>query len=278
MSPPERHLRAARPSLSAVTDVTPVVTDLVDVVSAVGRLLWANAAQHAALGRAEGGLIDVGLDQAYTAASIARIEAVFQRDPAAGQIPSLELGLIHVDGHLIRTLARPTLAVDGRSLTLNKQELGAVGARLERLERDNHLLRRFADAGTEAHWCIEFGEPIDASLPTDEIVHRVFTHPSYWRLCNQAMARLYGLPHHLDLSSQSVRLHWPRSAENEAFVRQIIAAGYAIDGALSVDYRLDGSLLHVENDVRADMEGGMLVRLWGNCRPLPGGVHGGSPG
>lgn len=269
MSPPEPFLRSTRGGLAPATELTPMVIELVDVVSAEGRILWANAAQHAALGWPEDALIATDLDRAYSAASVARIEAVFRRDPAAGQIPPLELNLLHADGRAVRTLAKATLALDGRSLTLSKQELGALGARLERLERDNQLLRRFADAGNEAHWCIEFGEPIDISLPTDEIVHRVFTHPSYWRLCNQAMARLYGLPQHLDLSTQSVRLHWPRSVENESFVRQIIASGYAIDGALSVDYRLDGSMLRVENDVRADIEGGMLIRLWGNCRPLP---------
>jgi len=82
------------------------------------------------------------------------------------------------------------------------------------------------------------------------------------------MSRLYGLPHHLDMSAQPVRTYWPRSPENEAFVRQIIAAGYSIDGALSVDTRHDGQRIRVENDVRADVEDGFLVRLWGNCRPL----------
>lgn len=258
-----------QPFAPAPVDLVLPTGDLIDLVCADGRLVWANGAQLAALGYADDALRGRPLEQIYTPESAAWVRAQLQRPAAAALPPAAELCLRGRDGRELRVLAsvlprRETSA----DLTLSKRPLGDLAERLARLEADNRLLKRIADAGNEAHWCIEFASPIDLSLPLDDIVFRVFSHPSYWRLCNQAMSRLYGLPHHLDLGAQPVRTYWPRSPENDAFVRQIIAAGYSIDGALSVDTRHDGQRIRVENDVRADVEDGFLVRLWGNCRPL----------
>ncbi|MCC6706995.1 MAG: hypothetical protein IT492_05445 [Gammaproteobacteria bacterium] len=243
---------------------SPLGQDLVDVIDANDVLVWMNGAQAAALGYDERALLGAPANRIYTPSALAWVQAL-----RAGQVDDLptDLHLRRRDGEPLRVLARSVGPVDqaGR-LTLQKMPLGALGARLARLEAENALLRKIADTGHEAHWCIEFAVPIDIALPIDEVVFRVFSNPSYWRLCNQAMSRLYGLPHHIDLCEQSVRLYWPRSAANEAFVRQVVAAGYAIDGALSVDTRHDGAAVVVENDVRADIENGYLLRLWGSCR------------
>jgi PAS domain-containing protein len=261
-----------RPDAAAppAPDLAPPAAELIDVVDAQGRLVWANDAEAAALGYATDALVGRAVESLFEPASAAFIRATVRHPPGPAGA-SAELAMRRKDGSQLRTLGRAQAGATG--LTLFKVPLGALAARLERLEAENRLLRRIADAGHEAHWCIEFDEPIDLGLPEDEIVFRVFSHPSYWRLCNQAMSRLYGLPHQIDLADQSVRLYWPRSAPNEGFVRQIIAAGYSIDGAVSVDHRHDGTQVVVENDVRADIEDGRLVRLWGNCRPLGG--HGG---
>lgn len=273
MNLPHPPLLAGTHDAAPDAELTPPTVDLVDVIGADGRVAWSNEAEAATLGFTDGALEGLGLDALYAPAAADWIRAALTH-PHQAVAPAAELVMLRRDGGRLRTLGRVLAppAADG-SITLVKTPLGALAARLERLEAENRLLRQIADTGNEAHWCIEFAEPIDISLSEDEVVFRVFTHPSYWRLCNQAMSRLYGLPHHVDLSEQSVRLYWPRSAPNEAFVRQIIASGYCIDGAVSVDHRHDGTLLTVENDVRADIEQGCLVRLWGNCRALgpPGG-------
>jgi PAS domain-containing protein len=255
--------------LPAEADLTPPVGDLIDLIDLRGVLLWANGAQLAALGYADDALSGGPVEQIYRPDSAAWVRAQLQRPVAIAPSPAVELCLRGRHGRELRVLAcaLPRREADA-GLTLSKRPLGELAERLARLEADNRLLKRIADAGNEAHWCIEFASPIDLNLKADEIVFRVFSYPSYWRLCNQAMSRLYGLPRHLDWSAQSVRTYWPRSPENEAFVRQIIAAGYSIDGALSVDTRHDGQRIRVENDVRADVEDGYLVRLWGNCRLL----------
>ena len=250
-------------------ELTLPASDLIDVIDTSGLLRWANGAELAALGYADDALCGRPIEHIYTPNSAAWVWAQLQRAPAAALPPAAELCLRGWDGRELRVLAsvlpRRHLTAD---ITLSKRPLGDLAERLQRLEADNRLLKRIADAGNEAHWCIEFANPVDINLSVDEIVFQVFSHPSYWRLCNLAMSRLYGLPHHLDLSEQSVRTYWPRSPENEAFVRQVIAANFSIDGALSVDTRYDGERIRVENDVRADVEDGFLVRLWGNCRPL----------
>lgn len=249
-------------------DVTTPVASLLDVIDAEGILVWANQAEISALGYAEGSLVGQPAATIYTDETLGWVLRVLQ-GLQGNSPPPAELVLKRRDGSTLKVLARATLGdCGGLRLTLDKSPLGALGARVTRLEAENRLLRQIADTGKEAHWCIEFADPIDIHLAEDEIVFRVFSHASYWRLCNQAMSRLYGLPHQLDLCEQSVRLYWPRNVANEAFVRRIIRSGYAIDGALSVDQRHDGTELRVENDVRADIEGGFLRRLWGNCRPL----------
>jgi PAS domain-containing protein len=249
-------------------DVTTPVASLLDVIDADGILVWANQSETAALGYAEGSLVGHPASAIYTDETVGWVLRVLQ-GLLGNSPPPAELALKRQDGSILKVLARATLGhCGGVRVTLDKSPLGALGARVSRLEAENRLLRQIADTGKEAHWCIEFADAIDISLAEDEIVFRVFSHASYWRLCNLAMSRLYGLPHQLDLCEQSVRLYWPRSPANEAFVRRIIRSGYAIDGALSVDQRYDGSELRVENDVRADIEGGFLRRLWGSCRPL----------
>ena len=79
----------------------------------------------------------------------------------------------------------------------------------------------------------------------------------------------------VDFNQQPVRLYWPRSPANEAFVRRLIEAGFSVDCALSVDRRHDGSPAYVENDVRATIINGQLLQgpngisgEWGH-NPLP---------
>ena len=55
---------------------------------------------------------------------------------------------------------------------------------------------------------------------------------------------------------------------NEAFIRAVISSGFRIDGAVSEDFRRDGTAVLMENDVRALVEDGHLHRLWGTLREL----------
>lgn len=139
---------------------------------------------------------------------------------------------------------------------------------LDELVRSEEVLRRFVQTATEAMWCIEFTEPVDLTLGEHEIIRQVFENDCHWLMCNEAMARLYDLPEGLDFNKQPVRSYFPRTPENEAFVRQIIESNFSVDHAQSIDTRHDGSTMYVENAVRCHIEGGRLLSLGGTVRDI----------
>jgi PAS domain S-box-containing protein len=139
---------------------------------------------------------------------------------------------------------------------------------LDELVRSEEVLRRFVQTATEAMWCIEFTEPVDLTLGEHEIVRQVFENDCHWLMCNEAMARLYDLPEGLDFNKQPVRSYFPRTPENEAFVRQIIESNFSVDHAQSIDSRHDGSTIYVENAVRCHIEGGRLLSMGGTVRDI----------
>lgn len=146
--------------------------------------------------------------------------------------------------------------------------MGEVGERWHELQTSVALLESIIENAKEAHWAIEFIEPVDILQSRDDVIRQIFEHQSIWRMCNATMARMYGLPEGSRFKENSVRLYWPRSEENEKFVGSIIDASFSIDNALSVDRRHDGSTLYIHNDVRADIEDGRLLRIWGNVRDV----------
>lgn len=135
------------------------------------------------------------------------------------------------------------------------------------------VLRGILETSRDACWCIEYDEPVDMTAPEPEILRQFFENVSFWRLCNDAMAKLYKLPAGLDFNEQSVRFYFPRNGDNENFVRQLIRANFDMDDVPSVDKRHDGSVMHAQNDVRADIRDGDLHRLWGTVRDISAFKH-----
>lgn len=133
---------------------------------------------------------------------------------------------------------------------------------------DLEVMRGIIEQAREAIWCIRFEQPVDITAGEDATVDQIFSNPAVWTMCNAAMARAYELTSPDELNGRDVHFHWPRNVVNEAFIRAVIASGYHIDGAISEDFRRDGTPVLMENDVRAHIEGGKLHRLWGTLREL----------
>ena len=245
---------------------------LVDVIDPQGIVVWANQAQCELSGQPTEDVIGKPLEAIYAAESAREIRALLANPPQDARLVPMELALRRPNGRNLPVIAagrfRRMPTSDAWELQFNKIDFGPMARRFERLETDNRVLRSIVQDAQEAHWCIEFTEPVDIGRPDEEIVDQVFSNPSIWRMCNRAMAQLYQLPEHLELNDQSVRLYWPRSPANEAFVRQIISSGFAVNNAISVDRRHDGSSIFIDNDVRADIRDGWLLRIWGNCRNI----------
>ncbi|MDR0717416.1 MAG: PAS domain-containing protein [Azoarcus sp.] len=139
---------------------------------------------------------------------------------------------------------------------------------LENLMLSEEVLHGFAQTSSEATWCIEFSEPVDIGQSDSEIVRQVFENDCHWLFCNEALTQLYQLPEGLDIARQPVSLYFPRIPENEAFVLQIIKSGFAVDNAPSTDYRHDGSVRYMENNVRCSIADGYLFRIFGTLRDV----------
>lgn len=210
------------------------------------------------------------IDNIYTPDSCLKLRELLARPVGEGFEATLELSLIGRGGQEIRTIARCSCVQMGalRGFAVSKILLGALADSLDDLKNDNLVLRKIIDEAREGHWCIEFIEPIDINRPNHEVVDQIFENASIWRVTNMAMARIYNLPTGQRIGAHDVRLHWPRNPENERFVEEIVASGYFIDNAVSYDVRHDGTVIHCQNDVRADIEDGYLKRIWGNCRDV----------
>lgn len=133
---------------------------------------------------------------------------------------------------------------------------------------DADILAGILGASSDACWCMEFGQPVDITAPDHEIVRQVFENDPYWRLTNPAMARLYLLEPDMDFDQRPVAEIFPHNPQNEAFVLNLIANGFEVDAAPALDTRYDGVSIYVENDVRAHIRDGQLLRMFGIVRDV----------
>jgi PAS domain-containing protein len=133
---------------------------------------------------------------------------------------------------------------------------------------DADILAGILAASNDACWCMEFGTPVDLSAPTHEIIRQVFENDPFWRLANPAMSRLYLLEPTAEFVARPTSEIFPRNAQNERFVRQLIANGFEVDAAPALDRRYDGVEIYVENDVRAHIKDGHLLRMFGIVRDV----------
>lgn len=137
-----------------------------------------------------------------------------------------------------------------------------------RNDLDAEVLERIIAASSDACWCMDFGQPVDLTAPDHEIVRQVFENDPFWRFTNPAMSRLYLLEPGVDFNSRPTSEIFPRNAQNEEFVLRLIANGFEIDAAPALDTRYDGVQIYVENDVRAHIVQGRLLRIFGIVRDV----------
>jgi PAS domain-containing protein len=133
---------------------------------------------------------------------------------------------------------------------------------------DVQVLLEVLSASNDACWCMEFGQPVDLTAPDHEVVRQVFENNPRWRLSNNAMAELYLLAAGENFNERPVREIFPRNKQNEEFVLALIANGFEVDRAPALDKRYDGLEIYVENDVRAHIKNGQLIRMFGIVRDV----------
>ena len=246
---------------------------LYDVIGHDGRVEVCNRTQSELLGYGERDLVGASIDQIYTSRSVETLRGLVEQCEIQGAAHDVVLQMRRRDGSLLDVTAN-TDSVSSAGIQVGlctvKTRLDGVFERLRQLERDNEVLRGFVQPARDACWCIEFFEPVDLTAPQDEVIRQMFENQCSWRLCNDAMARLYEYPSGVEFNEQDVREVFRRNTENEDFVRSLLDAQFNIDGAPSLDYLYDGTEIHAENDVRGQIENGQLLRMWGNVRDLSG--------
>ena len=191
---------------------------LYDVIGHDDRLEVCNKTQAVLLGYGDTGLVGAGIDQIYTpksAATLARSRC--QLSGRGGAAHDVVLQMRCKDGSLLDVSASTdSVQTEGAhtGLCTVKTRLGGVVERVRRLEQDNEVLRGFVQPARDACWCIEYFEPVDLTAPDDEVMRQMFENQCSWRLCNDAMARLYEYPSGVEFNEQDVRQLFPaQSAE-----------------------------------------------------------------
>lgn len=161
-------------------------------------------------------------------------------------------------------MARQTAQIELRVALLAE----ISGTYASEMHAQAEILSAMLGTAPEAFWCIEYQEPVDLSLTEDSVIDQFFRNACCWRACNPAMARLYQLPEGVDFHDQAVSRYFPETKVNRAMVRDLIRADYALDGAVAIDHRHDGSEMLVVNSFQARIENGHLLRMWGTVRDI----------
>jgi hypothetical protein len=242
---------------------------LVDRIGSDAIVLAVNEAEATALGVPPRALLGTPAAALYDVNAMQRLQRMLA-EPGDSGTCVFPAGLTRHDGARLDVMA---IAVRGGTaempvIDIFKAPGVEADSEFHDLAESNEIMWGIIQAAREAIWCIRYDLPVNVTVPTDEIVDQIFEHPSVWCMCNNAMAKAYGLRDETDLNARNVRFHWPRNAVNEAFIREVIANGFQVDGAISEDYRRDGTPVLMENDVRAHIVEGRLHRLWGTLREV----------
>jgi PAS domain-containing protein len=245
-----------------------------DVLSADGTVVSIDAAQARLVGILPQEAAGLPWSRIYTLDARERIAAQFATpSPLPRVVP---LTLRKAGGDLVQAVAVADLFHDadrGPCLRLSKWPAGGELDDVAALAEANEVLAGIVAASSDAGWCMEWADPVDLSAPEHEIVRQVFENGPRWRFCNDAMARLYRAPPGQDFNARPVSETFPRTPENEDFIRRLIRADFDMNGSPSRDLRYDGVFIDVENDVRGQIRGNRLFRMWGTVRDVSKHVH-----
>ncbi|MDD8021899.1 MAG: PAS domain-containing protein [Paracoccaceae bacterium] len=244
-------------------------TAMTDLLSADGRIVQICTAQETALGLAPGAATGAPWSVIYPLEARERLQAVLAGPGPGPHVMALDLrrteGPLMAVSAVIERIDHPD---HGTCLHLTKWPAGSTLDELARLAEENEILTSILATSDDAGWCMEWADPVDLSAPEQEIIRQVFENSPRWRFCNGAMARLYRTPEGEDFNARPVHETFPRTEENETFVRRLVRASFDINAQPSRDLRYDGVYIEVENDVRGHIRGNRLYRMWGTVRDV----------
>ena len=188
----------------------------------------------------------------------------------AGRTPFYETEhrLRHKDGHWVWVLDRGQVLerdADGQPLRVCGTHLDITQRRQDEAQqrRSEERFRSLMEHTTEGFYLFEPVEPIPTTLPAEEQITRLYRGTIVE--CNDAQARMYGHARAEEVVGLTLAdLHGGSdNPENRAFLRDWIARGYRLAGAVSEETDRDGETVWFSNNVLGIVEDGLLVRVWG---------------
>jgi PAS domain S-box-containing protein len=170
--------------------------------------------------------------------------------------------------HLSRGVRGSEAQGDGSTWYGTATDIHDLKRTADQLRRSEERYRAFVANSSEGIWCLEFDPPVETALDPDRQIDLVYERGRFVE-CNDAIARMYGLPSATDLIGQSLdRFLPPDDPGSRAYLASIIENGYAIRDAESQEVGADGAPRWFLNGVSGVVEQGALVRAWGTQRDI----------
>jgi PAS domain S-box-containing protein len=138
----------------------------------------------------------------------------------------------------------------------------------ETLSQSEERYRSFINHSCEAIWCFEFDPPLCISWPENEQIRHAFEH-AFLTLCNDAMARMYGLGRPDEIRGMRLgELLVPSDPENIEYLRTFIRSGYHLIDVECRKTSPERAAIWVLNNVVSVIDNGVVVRAWGAQRDI----------
>jgi len=138
----------------------------------------------------------------------------------------------------------------------------------EALRQSEERYRAFVSQSSEAIWRCEIKEPLDITLPPDELIRQFYLH-GYLAECNDEMAKLYGFDKAEEIIGARLGEMVPSDDEvNIEYLRAFIASGYRLTETETKEVDRNGQPLFFLNNLIGIVENGLLYRAWGTQRDI----------
>ncbi|HEV7890606.1 MAG TPA: PAS domain S-box protein [Pyrinomonadaceae bacterium] len=148
-----------------------------------------------------------------------------------------------------------------RDITAQKVAEDALRAGEERY-------RAFISNSSEGIWRFELDEPVPTELDADAQIELFYQH-GHLAECNDAMARMYGYEHAVEIvGARMGDLLVRTDPANVEYLRAFVASGYRLTDVESVERDREGNLKFFSNNLVGVVEAGRVLRGWGTQRDV----------
>jgi PAS domain S-box-containing protein len=138
----------------------------------------------------------------------------------------------------------------------------------EALRRSEQNYRMFVAQSSKGIFRLELDAPIPIDLGEEELVHRI-VHDSFMAECNDALARMYGVPSGRDLTGKRLaEMLLANDPRNLRITRDFIRSGFQTRDLESHEVDSQGNPKIFLNSMTGVVEDGKLVRIWGIQRDI----------